>query len=298
MNFLTQKQELAAQVGLDQSDSADNTLLGRWLNTSQRIIAGAADWPFLRATNPLIIQTVADISTGTVTVAAGATSATLSSAPAASVAGSYIQFASSDDWYEITAHTAATTGLTISPAAISANTTATYTIRKFYYSLSSAVDRILSIRQATTPFQLNEMSRDSFLKFKPDPDTTGTPKLFSYAGLDSSSVPQVTLWPTPDAVINLQVDYIQVMTDLSADSDVSIIPQKWHTSTMIEGGKWQAFDYLDDDRDTSSKTLFYAMIEDMKRNIMPSKTLHRRFMPVEAVDLQEEFPLPENFPRV
>lgn len=298
MNFLTQKQELAAQTGLDQTDSDDNTLLGRWLNTSGRMIAGAADWPFLRAATPLIIQTVPDVTTGTVSVTDGQTSATLSSAPSVSVTNRYIQFASSNDWFRITAHTAATTGLTIDPVAIDTNSSAEYIIRKFFYSTSATVDRILSINQNITPFQLNEMTRDQFLDMKPNSSTVGSPRIYMMAGLDSSGVIQFVLYPTPDAEINLSVENLPEITDLSADSDVSIIPPKWHTTTMIEGAKWQAFDFLDDTRSDASKRLFNAMLDDMKRNLLPSKTLHRRFRPVEALSFRDEFPLPENFPRV
>ena len=298
MNFLTQKQELAAQLGMDQTDSDDNTLLGRWLNTSQRMIAGAADWPFFRATTPLIVQTVPDITTGTVSVTDGGTAATLSSAPAASTANSFIKFASSEDWFRITAHTAATTGLTIDPVAIDTNTDATYTIRKFFYSTSAAVDRILAIRQSITPYQLVEMGRDQFNEIRPDPDATGNPKMYMLTGLDSSGLVQFALWPTPDAEINLIIDYIAEATDLSSDSDVSIIPPKWHTSVMMEGAKWQGFDFLDDTRADQSKKLFYIQLEDMKKNMRQSKTQHRRFRPADELLTRDIVPFPENYPRV
>ena len=286
--FLTQQQELAAQVGLDQGKTSDATLFKRWLNNSMHIILDAAPWPFNRVSTPLIIQTVIDITTGTVSVSAGATSVTLSSAPSASVKGSYIQFKTSEDWYEITAHTAGETGLTINPGAISAESSTAYTIRKLYYSTSSAVDRILEIRQMITPLQLVEMTNTELHLFNADNDTTGDPKIFAMAGVDSSSVLQFLLWPHPDAVINLYIDYFKIATDLSTDSSTSLIPEKYVRSVNMEGALWQGYKFIGDNREVEAKRNFFSGIEFMKQEISVSHSLHRVRR---AIDNKMERPL-------
>src|SRR6185369_8156270 len=154
--FLQLQQELGAQVGLDQTVSSQETLLKRWINNAQQTILRAYEWPFLRSPTPLVIQTVTDITTGTVATTAASTTITFSSAPSVSVAGRFIQTSSSNDWYKITAHTAATTTATLEIAAIYTAAAATYTVRKFYYSTSSSVDRIIQIFQDVQPYQLQE----------------------------------------------------------------------------------------------------------------------------------------------
>lgn len=297
MIFLTQRQELAAQLGLDQQNSDTDVLLKRWLNTSQQMIGQAAEWPFLRAATPLIVQTVADVTTGTVATTADSATITFTSGPAASVTGRYIQTSSSKDWYRITAHTAAATTATISPAAIYTGATDTYIVRKFYYAVDSTVDRILQIRQSITPFQLEEKDKEAFDRLKANPSDVGTPVVYVMAGKDSSDVWQFLLWPTPDTVANLYVEFIKAATDLSADSDVSAIPAKWHTSVMLEGAKWQGWQFLDDTRSEQSRANFFNGIEEMKKELLPSRSLSRV---MQSVDFQEPlfpFPLPPEYGR-
>jgi len=296
MQFLISQQEVGAQLGFDNTVSNQNTLIERWLNTAQQMIAQAAQWPFLRASIPLIVKTVIDYATGTVTVAASSTSVTASATIADSKTGQYIQFASSDDWYRITAHTAGTAAITIDPAAISANTAATYTIRKFYYSLDSTVDRVLSVRQVITPADLVEESAENFRLWQPDPTSTGTPKLYYMLGKDSSDVWQMGLFPIPDAVINLYVEYIKAATDLSADSDISVIPAKWHTNVLLKGAIWQGFDFLGDSRASTARDEFFLGIEEMKRHILPSVRKHRIMQAVDSPLIPRAVPLPENYP--
>lgn len=309
MNFLTLQQELAAQSGLDQTQSAQATLLKRWLNNAQQAILRAYEWPFLRSPTSLVIQTVPDYSTGTVATTAGSTSITFSVAPTdvnganVSVSGRYIQTSSSDDWYRITAHTSGTTSGTLEIAAINTAAAATFTIRKIYYSTSTNVDRIIQVWQDILPYQLIETSKEYFQSFNPGFLSSGTPRLYCTAGIDSSSgagTPQFVLWPTPDAVINLRIDYLTVATDMSADADISVIPAKWHTTVLLEGAKAQAFSFLDDTRYRDSLALFQDMIDEMKTEYENSLHRHRVMTSSDNQPVGGNLgymPLPFNYPR-
>lgn len=299
MQFSVQQSELAAQLGLDTTDTDQLTLIKRWLNMSQRMILGHANWPFLRASSPLVVQTVADYTTGTATVSAGGTTVTFSGTIAASKTGQFIRFASSLDWYRITAHTAGTSTATISPAAISANTAATYTIRKFFYSTDTTVDRIISIRQSIIPpYYLSEVSKESFDETGMSPDVSRTPEVYMIAGKDSSSIVQFAVWPVPNAVINLYVDYYPVTSDLSSDADVSVIPEKWHATTMLDGAKMLGYQWKDDNRYVDAKRAFEDGLEDMKKNMLLSTKIDRGFQAVDRVGRKNDFPFPANYPNV
>lgn len=299
MNFLTQQQELGAQVGLDPTVSADAILLKRWLNTSQQLILQHRDWPFLRSPTPLMVQTVTDYTTGTVATVEGSTTITFSAGPAVSMAGRYIRFSSSRDWYRITAHTAAATTATLEVAAIYTDATATFTIRKFHYSVgSSTVDRILSIKQTVSPQVLVEVSKEKFDSMQPDPETTGTPRVYVMAGKDSSDYWQFVLWPTPDEVINLQIEFLKAALDLSADADVSIIPSKWHVSAMLQGAKAQAFDFMDDTRAPGAWKLFNDMLNEMEKGYEPSKAKMRILGSVDDQRVSRFLPFPDGYPYV
>lgn len=307
--FLILQQELGAQCGLDQTQSAQATLLKRWLNNAQQIILRSFEWPFLRNPTPLVVQTVPDITSGTVATTAGSTSITFSTTPKdvngnnVSVNGRFIQMSDSKDFYKITAHTSGTTAATIEIGAINTDAAATYLVRKLYYSTSSNVDRIIQVFQDVLPYQLIETSPEYFQSFNPGFLSSGTPRLYCPAGIDSSSgsgVVQFRLWPTPDAVINLRIDYYTVSTDMSADADISVIPAKWHTTVLLEGAKAQAYSFLDDSRYSGSVNLFNAMIEEMKTEY--ENSLHRHRV-MTAADNQPVggnlgyMPLPFNYPR-
>lgn len=304
--FLVLQQELAAQCGLDQTVSAQATLLKRWLNNAQQTILRSFEWPFLRNPTPLVIQTVPDISSGTVATIAGSTSITFSTTPLGatgsnvSVANRYIQTSSSSDWYRITAHTSGTTAATLEIAAITTAAAATFTVRKQYYSTSTSVDRIIQVWQDVLPYQLLETTPEYFQAFNPGFLSTGTPRIYCMAGVDSTGAAQFRLWPNPDTTLNLRIDYFPVATDMSADADVSVIPAKWHTTVLLEGAKAQAYSFLDDGRYGNAMSVFGALIEEMKHEYEIGLHRHRVMT---AADNQPVggnlgyMPLPFNYPR-
>lgn len=300
MNFVTMQAEVGAQCGLDYTDSQQGPLIKRWINTSQKYIYSQAPWEFLRASTPLVVQTVTDITTGTVTTVSGSTTITFSSAPTVSVQGRYIQTSSSLDWYNITAHTASSTTATIEIAAITSGSGLTYTVRKFYYSTSALVDRILQINNSVAPFHLEERTKELFDSIHPYQNTTGLPMIYMVAGLDSSNIWQFKLWPSPSTVQNLYIDYLQVGVDLSSDTDISLIPEKWHRSAVIEGACFQGYRFLNDTRAGSQdlEGFMENVIDRMKDEMFPSTNDHHVLRSIDDYPLRNEFPLPVNYPNV
>lgn len=66
-------------------------------------------WPWARSSKPLILELQPKVDTGTVTVTLGSEAGTFSSAPAASVAGYYLQIQGRDEWLRIGSHTGGAT---------------------------------------------------------------------------------------------------------------------------------------------------------------------------------------------
>lgn len=298
--FLELQQDLASQVGLDQTVSSQATLLKRWINKSQQQILRTFEWPFNRASVPLVIQTTVDYTTGTVATVLGSTTITFSATITASKTGQYIQTSSSLDWYKITAHTAGTATAAIEIAALVTATAATYTIRKFYYSTNSSVDRIIQINQSILPYQLEETSPEYFQSFNPGFLASGTPRIYMPAGLDTNGYPQFRLWPNPDAAVNLYIDYLKVGTNMTLDADTTVIPEKWATSVLITGAKVEAFSFLDDSQLDSQRVKFTLELEEMKTEYETSLHRHRVMT---AADNQPVggsmgyLPLPFTYPR-
>ena len=147
--------EVASQLNLNGSQTKVKTIIKRWINLSQQEMFGVDDFPW--TWDREVVQTVIDKTAGTVSINAGATGVTgVSTAFGSSDVGSFIQFSSTDDWYKITA-VASATSLTIEKAYVGTTnlSAGTYTIRKFFYTLSANADRLLSGKQAVTPIKLS-----------------------------------------------------------------------------------------------------------------------------------------------
>lgn len=269
MTFTSLKARIAGETGLDTT--TDDTLLGVWANLAYKNILGAFRWPWLLKNSTL--QTVADITTGTVSINAGATSGTFSSAPAVSVANQYmIQFPTvSDDWYIISAHTAAMTSFTIANAFVGTSnlTAGTYICRKVYYSFPSDVDGIIGMRQAITKVDLTPVDIRTFDQYLPDPSATADPLVFALAGYDTSKVWQFTLYPIPTSVMNLQLRYYYMPSDMSSGSDTPVMPEKFHDAIVFLALYNYGHGYIDDDRITKAKERYDVMMRDMKDSYNP-----------------------------
>jgi len=277
--FLVLQQELADRlVAYDQTVTADATKLKRWLNLAQQYICGKRIWPFQFAEE--IIQTVVDYTTGTVTVAAAGTTVTASATITDSKANQYIQFASSNDWYKITAHTAGTDTLTISPAAISANTSAEYTIRKLLYTTTTPLIQILDMKQLVTPARLISLSPRETDFLVPLYYDAGTPYYYIMSSPNSSGTPQFSFINSPDSVMNIMIRGIQKLTDMSADADVSLIPVPWHDA-LVNIAAYFGFQGLDDNRAATELKVGELRIEDMNRNYGHDLGRHRVMQSVE-----------------
>lgn len=293
MNFITQQQELGDRLHFDYTNTSDATKLKRWINMAQQYICGKKVWPFMLAEE--IVQTLPDYTTGTVTISEGDTTATFSATITDSQTGYYIQFASSNDWYKITAHTAGTDTATISPAATGDNTAATYKIRKLLYSTTTPLSQILDMKQIITPTRVISASPREADFFLPLHYDAGTPYYYIMSSPSSTGAVQFSFVFSPDTAMNIMVRGVQALTDLSADSDTSIIPVQWHDA-MVNIAAYYGFTSLDDTRAPSELEVGEGRIKDMMRVYSHDLGRHRVMQPVDDYNnFGLTWSLPPNF---
>ncbi len=268
MDFSVLQTRVANEVGLDTT--ADATILGAWVNAAYKQVCGIDNWPWLMQLST--IQTVADITTGTVSINAGSTALTFSVGPTQSVAKQYmIQFKGvSDDWYLITTHTAMGTSATLSIGfnGTSNLVTAPYVLRKVFYSLASDTDRIVDARQARTKNKLGAVDIRTFDRYLPDPQATGDPLYYYLAGVDTNKYWQVGLYPIPSTVENIQIRYLNMPADMTG-TDTPNLPEKFH-DVLIYGALYMfGHAYIDDSRISSAKARYDEALEAMRENYNP-----------------------------
>jgi hypothetical protein len=265
---------VAEETGLSATDDA--TKIKAWINGAYQQVSGFFEWPWL-LTN-FTIQTEADITTLHASVSAGGTVVTLSAAPTPatlSLATYYwIKFTNSgetNDWYPITSHTANTTAVTIGNAYVG---TANYTagdckIRKVYYSLPTDIDRLIDLRQSVTKLKIELIDSRTFDKIVPDPDNTGNPTYAYLTGMTASGAWQIGYYPLPSAVINIQGRGYKSVTELSGDTDVPLIPAKWHNVLVFLALSLYGHDYIDDQRVQSALIKSKELVKEMLKEFNP-----------------------------
>lgn len=304
MQFSTLQSEVFSQTGLVSTDSGSQTLVKRWLNITQQDIVGRWPWTFLRSEEN--ITTVPDYSTGTVSVSSGGTAVTGTNTVFASGVGDgtyKIQFQGALDWYTVSARGGATS-LTISTAyAPTTNlTSGTYTLRRFYYPLSSTCDRILDVKNNNTPlktFETDMRTLDSV-----NPDLQAANNTYSYVAwtvnTDSTSAYygniMIQPYPFPSDSRLLWIKKLIRVSDMSADTDVSVIPAKWH-HILIFGACALAWIYKKDlEVATAWRVEYEKKIEDMMLQGKLSEDEAPVLKSIDSVARGEFIQLPGNFP--
>ena len=263
MDYLAMQNEVGSQTRFDVAVAANLTLVKRWINRAQQYVAAKHDWSWLQARE--IVQTVIDKTAGTVAITAGGTTVTGTSTAFAAVdVGAYIQFSSSNDWYRIATRTS-TTSLTIEAAYVGTSdlTAGTYTIRRFYYSLSTSVDRVVKVKQAVSRVALTGMSPITLDRWAPLSTTTGKPTAYACWALSAAEagVWVMQFYPWPDVAMNMEVDYYRIPANLSADTDVGLIPVKIRDTALVDGAIAYGYQYLNDPRYQAMWEKFEGQLE-------------------------------------
>lgn len=296
MQFSTMQTEVYQQTGLDSTDLTTQTNVKRWINMIQQDIAGRWTWNFLKGRE--MIQTVIDKTAGTVSIASGGTTVTgVSTSFVAGDVGKYIQFQGANDWYKVTAFTSSTSiDIEAGYAPSTALSGGTYTLRKIFYSLSSSADRILDIRNWNTPLKFFEVDARTLDAMDPLPSATSNTYAFVAYGYDSSGNIQISPYPFPSDVRNLEVRTLTRLTDLSADTDTSIIPSKWH-HVLTYGACWLAFSFMRKKEDALIWNREYEKkIDDMMMQARTSEDPALVLKPIDSQVRTRFLQLPGNFP--
>ena len=229
ITFSILQTEVFDQTGLDSTNTNNTTRVQRWINLVQQDIVARWPWNFMRGREA--ITTTPDVTAGTVSVNAGGT--TVTGVSTAFVSGQangqyFIQFDSANDWYQITAYGSGTS-ITISPAyAQSSNLSgSTYTLRQFFYSLSSACDRICDVKNWDSPLKLDELYPRDVDYAQPNPQSTNVSYGFFPYGYDSSNNVQICPYPFPSDSRLFEIRTWKRPTDMVKSSDLPSIPNKW-----------------------------------------------------------------------
>lgn len=118
------------------------------------------------------------------------------------------------------------------------------------YALPDTVVEEITLRIANQSMPLRYMSREQFLQEYPGGWTTtgnGLPTMYVPSAEASNNALQIDLWPTPDAVYTVTMDYRARVTPLSADGDYTVIPPE-HEDYIVYAAAAECLTLLGDQR--------------------------------------------------
>lgn len=295
MDFTTMQTEVMQQTGLDSADPTNVANVKRWLNIVQQDIAGRWPWPFLQAREAL--RTVVD-ATGTAAVTLGGVNITDANFQIGSgQIGYFMQFEGKNDWFKVTA-TSLPNFATLDAAFNQATDSYDYILRKFFYSLSSSVDRILDIRNWDTPVKLIQMDYGTLDYMRPNPQSSNSVVAYITYGVDSSGNTQIVPYGFPNDLRLLEVRYLKRLTDMSAGADICAIPVKWH-QVVTYGACAMAFmfmrkaDYAD-----RWANVYEKKIDDMKKENHLSLDDTDVLKSIDQTQYSNFLRLPDQFPLI
>jgi hypothetical protein len=228
ITFTVLQTEVYDETGLDSTDTNNAIRVKRWLNMTQNDIVARWPWNFMRGRETVV--TVTDETAGTVSVNSGSTSVTGVGTNFSTVndPNKFIQFAGANDWYNVSA-VGSTTALTLATAyQPSTNASGvTYTLRKFFYSLSSSCDRIADVKNWNTPLKLDELFPRDVDLIQPNPQASNVSYGFIPYGYDSSGNIQIIPYPFPSDARLLEIKTFTRPVDMVNSGDVPSLPNKW-----------------------------------------------------------------------
>lgn len=314
MTFLTLYTELSDRVrSYDPAIAGDLTKLKRWINMAQQYICGKRAWPFMLAEET--IHTVIDKTTGTVSVSP--ISSILSGGQIVFIGtgkdvvgsdtlfdsndvGSFIKFSGTNDWYKISAVSDAT-HLTLETTYVATTSLVggTYVIRKLLYTTVTPLIQILDMKQLSTPTQVISLSPRETDFFFPLYYDAGTPYCYIMSSPSSTGTLQFSFVFSPSSYMNIMVRGIKVLSDMSADSDTSIIPSLWHDA-IINIASFYAFQSMNDTRASTELTIGEGRISDMAKIYSHDLGRHRVMRSINngRYDYESDWVIPSNFGNV
>lgn len=245
LTFGDLQNEVYDHSGLDSTDTTNNTRVNRWINFVQQDICAHWPWPFMESSEQ--VPMIADYTTGTVSINSGSNAITGIGTTFTSTQANgqyYIQFKGTNDWYKITTFNSATSiNIDQNYQPTTNATSVTYIIRKFYYSLSSAADRLINLVNWNTPVKLVQVDIKTMTELNPLAQSTNTSYAYVPWGYDSSNNIQFIPYPFPSDARIIQIKTTKRPTDMVLTTDSPSIPNKY-AHIIAFGAIAVAFAYL------------------------------------------------------
>lgn len=295
LTFSDLENEVSAHTGLDITDATNKANVDRWLNYVQNDLCARWPWPFMEGRESIV--TVPDYTTGTISISSGSAALVGVGTTFTTTMGNgqyFIQLAGANDWYGLKTYGSATTfTLEQNYQGTVALSGATFIIRKFYYSLSSAVDEIIDIRNWNTPYKLIQVDPRTIDDLRPNPQSTNSSYGYMTWGYDTSGNVQISPYPFPsDARV------FEIRTKKRPTDGAISIPNKY-AHLIAFGANAIGFGFLRKwDGANAWNAKFEQRVVEMKSEYRMSEDYQPILKSIDSVQRAKWISLPEQYPAI
>ena len=253
---------IANHLRLPTSNTAEMTKIGAIANEVYRDIGlKYPNWWWLRKAG--VVNTTADVTTGTLAATNGSTGITFSSAPTDSATGKVISVTEnvldSGAFYRIASHTAASVSATLDAAYTGTTvTTSAFVVYQDQYSLPTDLKYIREIRRYGVVPLLQKIGPEEMDRIKAYDTSVGKPAVWTVRDFATSGDPttaqRLIVHPYPDDTYRLELSYLQTLNTEVSSTTRFLIPDDY-IQILIYGTLSRAYPIMLAD---TTRGLYYA----------------------------------------
>lgn len=297
LTFTDIQNEVYAHVGLDSSDTTNQTNVKRWINYVQQDLCSRWPWPFMLGREA--IATIPDYTTGTVSISNANTAVVGVGTTFTATHGDgtyFIQFAGTNDFYNVASRGSNTT-LTLQNAFQGTTLSGvTFFLRKFFYSLSSTADEVVDVRNWNTPVKLIQCDFRTIDLINPLVQSTSPGYAYMMFGVDASGNQVFTPYPFPNDARLFEFRTKKRPVDMSGGSDSPSIPNKY-AHVLAWGAIAIGFAYLRKFEEAQAwNAKIEARINEMKKEYRQSEDYQPVLSSIDSVARSRWIQFPSSYP--
>ena len=216
------------------SNTTEATKIAATINEIYRDIGAKFDWWWLKKRS--IINTEADLTTGTISVTQDNTAVTFSDGPAETVAGRVLivddQDTDSGAIYRISTHVAASTSAVLDGEYTgTTDTSSTFKVYKDTYDLPTDTAKLLHVKRYGYPWPMEQIDVIDMLDLKGWDTSEGSPQLYCVLDFDTTGDPttqrQLIIHPYPDEIYRMELSYKRTLNTELSSTTRPLIPDDY-----------------------------------------------------------------------
>jgi hypothetical protein len=152
------------------------------------------------------------------------------------------------------------------------DTTASISVTAATAEYTVTASKIRAIRDTANDTRLTEVSLSALRAMDPGDDSDGNPTHYAVRQVGASTL-KVRLWPIPSENVTLSCDIVAAVTALSADGDIPVFPEEFHSILSVYA-RMSEYEKTDDTRQQVASREYVSLVRQLRYYLRKSDTQH------------------------